>query len=209
MNIASTGSEEHGETIRLNPLSYQILGVIARSPSSGYDVMKTLHRLRPVKISQIYKALSTMEAVHLVASQEVIQHGKPNKRVFELTNAGCETLNAWIASPTTPPVLNDSFVSKTFSLWHAPQADRLRLVAERIGWLKAEIAYFQEMQADLHETAAERHLDPDRWEFSRDILVRRHLALHREDLLWCQRLHKTLSRHKPTQSTTTLNEEPS
>lgn len=195
-----TPPEEPPKKIRLNPLSYQILGVIARSPSSGYDVMKTLKRFRPVKVSQVYKALSIMEAAQLVVAQEVVQHGKPNKRLHELTDAGSEAIKDWIAGPTTNPVLNDEFVSKAFSLWHAPQVVRLQLVADRLDWLTDEIAHFESMQADLHATAEGRYQDPDQWEFSRDILVKRHLAICREDLLWCQRLQETLTSRFPDQS---------
>ena len=59
--------------IRLNKLSYNILGVLVRQPTSGYDVVRALEKFRPVNISQVYPLLSEMETQGLLTSDEVVQ----------------------------------------------------------------------------------------------------------------------------------------
>ncbi|MCB1395402.1 MAG: PadR family transcriptional regulator [Rhodobacter sp.] len=186
-----TGPE--GAEVRLNPLGYQILGVIARAPVSGYDVMKALHRFRPVRISQVYASLAVMEAAQLVRVHDVMQQGKPNKRVHEITPKGGQVLDAWIAEPTAHPAQNDEFVRKVYSLWHAPTDERRRLIRDRQAWLRAEVRHFEQMQADLTKSAPGHDADPGRWEFSRGILLKRRLALMTEELRWCESVLALLS----------------
>ncbi|MCA0206345.1 MAG: PadR family transcriptional regulator [Proteobacteria bacterium] len=172
--------------LKLNPLAYQILGLIARDPTTGYDIVKALHRFRPVKLSQVYQALSIMEAAGLVEVNEVTQQGKPNKRLHRILPRGAVILNGWIERPTHHPAKNDEFVRKVYSLWHAPAGQRRALMAERMDWLKGEIAYFEAMRDALADAAPDRLADPDCWEFSRRILVMRRLALCREEMRWCE-----------------------
>ena len=181
---AETGQDEGGVT--LNPLGYQILGVVARAPISGYDVRKALHRFRPVRISQVYASLSLMEAAGLVSVRDVSQQGKPNKRLHEMTAKGGAVLDAWIAGPTVHPAQNDEFVRKVYSVWHARPGDRRKLIRDRRDWLLGEVRHFEQMQADLTGAAPDHEADPGRWEFSRGILLSRRLALIHEELRWCE-----------------------
>ncbi len=73
---------------KLNTLCYQILGVLLRKPRSGYDIVKQLENIRPVKTSQVYPTLARLEKQGLVLSHDVEQAGKPNKRVYSTTANG-------------------------------------------------------------------------------------------------------------------------
>lgn len=198
MNITHHGQViEFGaplDGVRLNKLSFSVLGVLARQPNSGYDVVKALERLRPVKISQVYPLLAEMEAAGILRAEEIVQDGKPNKKIYTLTDLGHQVMRAWIASETEVPVIRDDFVSKVFSMWMSPAADRAALIADRITWLNSEIAFFEARLQELHVefgTAAE---DPDQWMFCRNMLYRRRLVLYREELLWCERVRAELTR---------------
>lgn len=198
---------QDGPKVKLNPLAYQILGVIARHPTSGYDVVKALHRFRPVKVSQVYQSLSIMESADLVTVSEVVQHGKPNKRIHAITPRGSRVLNNWIARTTSHPGTNDEFVRKAYSLWHAPAGQRRALVADRQAWLRGEIDHFERMQDKLLATAPGRSEDPECWEFSRRILLMRRLALCREELRWCQSVLDLLCAPTPKTPDTTSPED--
>ncbi|MGH7949255.1 MAG: PadR family transcriptional regulator [Candidatus Binataceae bacterium] len=85
-------------------LEHALLGLIAEGGRvSGYDLIKVF-RLSMVHYwhahqGQIYPTLNRMERRGLIRSRDVIQRGRPNKRIFSITPAGERVLMQWLASP--------------------------------------------------------------------------------------------------------------
>jgi DNA-binding PadR family transcriptional regulator len=81
-------------------LKHGILGFLSEQEMSGYDLEKifssSIGHFWSAKISQVYRDLHTMEKTGWVQSSEVIQSGKPNKKVFRITDAGHEELEKWL-----------------------------------------------------------------------------------------------------------------
>lgn len=172
--------------LKLNKLCYNILGVLIREPCSGYDVVRALEKFRPVNISQVYPLLAEMEAKGLMSSVEVVQEGKPNKRIYRPNDLARRVLQHWIAQPTEDPVLRDDFLVKMYSLWACPDAQRRDVLRARIARLEGEIDYFRERLRELHRAYPEQTLDPDSWQFCRDVLMQRRIRLYSEEVLWCE-----------------------
>jgi DNA-binding PadR family transcriptional regulator len=68
---------------------------------SGYDLEKRFSRsighFWSAKISQIYRDLHTMENSCWVKSEKILQTDRPNKKIFEITDAGKAELENWLA----------------------------------------------------------------------------------------------------------------
>ena len=85
-------------------LELALLGLIAEQhPRSGYDLVQTF-RLSMVHYwhahpGQIYPTLERMERDGWIAGREVIQRGRPNKRVYSITAEGRRVLLEWLSSP--------------------------------------------------------------------------------------------------------------
>src|SRR5438309_5438096 len=85
-------------------LEHALLGMIAElEPVSGYDLIKTF-RVSMVHFwhahqGQIYPTLERMEREGLIQSREVVQRGRPNKRLFSIAGAGKLMLLEWLLSP--------------------------------------------------------------------------------------------------------------
>ena len=103
-------------------LELALLGLIAEQhPRSGYDLVQTF-RISMVHYwhahpGQIYPTLERMERDGWVAGREVIQRGRPNKRVYSITAAGRRVLLEWLRSPyepfkmKNPPLLKSRFLA--------------------------------------------------------------------------------------------------
>ncbi len=101
-------------------LELALLGLIAEHhPCSGYDLVQAF-RASMVHYwhahpGQIYPTLERMERDRWIAGREVIQRGRPNKRVYSITAHGRRTLLEWLASPyepakmKNPPLLKSRF----------------------------------------------------------------------------------------------------
>jgi len=81
-------------------LKHGLLGFLSEQELSGYDLEKLFSNsigfFWSAKISQVYRDLHAMEKSGWVQSREVIQTGKPNKKVFSVTEAGCKELENWL-----------------------------------------------------------------------------------------------------------------
>jgi len=84
-------------------LPFGLLGLLKYNDSTGYDLAKlykdSLSTFWRAQHSQIHRELNSMEEKGWVISQVVIQDGKPNKRVFSITDSGKEAFNEWVKTP--------------------------------------------------------------------------------------------------------------
>jgi DNA-binding PadR family transcriptional regulator len=87
-------------------LEHAILVSLAEKTSTGYDLArrfdKSIGQFWTATHQQIYKVLARMETAGLVAATHVAQDGRPDKKVYELTEAGRAELAEWLAQPADP-----------------------------------------------------------------------------------------------------------
>ncbi|MCI8540422.1 MAG: PadR family transcriptional regulator [Erysipelotrichaceae bacterium] len=82
------------------PLKHAILGFLNYQDMSGYDIDRWLEK--PIaffwhaQTSQVYKELNAMMKNHWVESRVEVQSGKPNKKVFSITDEGRIELVRWL-----------------------------------------------------------------------------------------------------------------
>lgn len=88
---------------QLGTTSHVILGLVGRRPGSGYDVAaraaRSIAHFWPISKSQVYAELSRLEDAGLIQGTHVEQDRRPDKRSYELTAAGADTLDDWLQAP--------------------------------------------------------------------------------------------------------------
>jgi len=88
--------------IRLTVTSHAILGLLSIVPMSGYDLFqavdRSVSRFWPISKSQVYAELARLEPLGLIEGTDVPQERLPDKRVFRLTEAGEQALDAWLGN---------------------------------------------------------------------------------------------------------------
>ncbi len=71
-----------------------VLAVLMRGPATGYDIKKefefVLSPFLDVSASGVYPALNDLAKEGLVTFKKVEQEGRPNKKIYEVTQAGKE-----------------------------------------------------------------------------------------------------------------------
>lgn len=76
--------------------SFALLGLLVRSPMSGYDLASLVERsianFWPVARSQVYGELARLDSLGYVRGSDVAQERLPDKRVYEITR------RAWLRS---------------------------------------------------------------------------------------------------------------
>jgi len=70
-----------------------LLSVLMAGPATGYDIKKTMEsdvsKLLDVSLSNLYPALNELASEGLVSCRKVEQDSRPNKKIYELTEARC------------------------------------------------------------------------------------------------------------------------
>ncbi len=137
-------------------LEHAMLGLVAEMPGiTGYDIAKvfalSMQHYWHAHQGQIYPTLDRMERAGLIRSREIIQRGRPNKRVFTIAPAGARTLVEWLESPIDELRMKHSQLMRTRFLGHL-SADRARqkLEEQRSGW-ERNLKVFRAIERDLFQ----------------------------------------------------------
>ena len=84
-------------------LPHAILVSLCEQSGSGYELARRFDRsigyFWSATHQQIYRTLRVMEADGWVTAKAVIQHGRPDKKVYTVSAAGRAELARWIAAP--------------------------------------------------------------------------------------------------------------
>ncbi|NUP04054.1 MAG: PadR family transcriptional regulator [Nonomuraea sp.] len=140
-------------------LRHAVLAALLDGEYSGYQLTKIfdvgVSNFWYAAPQQLYAELTKLESDGLVTGREVVQRGRPNKRVFKVTPAGLDELAAFAAAPAKPLLLRDDLAVKVHA---ADQLDPAPLVAqllERAQEAAAKLAFFEStllrLRGDLDE----------------------------------------------------------
>ena len=136
-------------------LRYAVLGLLARRPSTGYELTQTFDRsLRTswhARHSQIYPELAKLEAADLV---EVVGHGARRSKTYAITAAGRAQLRRWLVEAEPDRSQRSESGLRLFLTPLLDPADRRSTYERDLGHVEQELAALEEVQA-LMGSAAE------------------------------------------------------
>ncbi len=96
------------------------LGMLTDGEASGYDMKKCFEssfgHFFPAGYGSIYPALATLARDGLVEFEQVLQDGKPDRKVYNLTDNGREALMDGLANPNPSHKLRSEFLA---TVWFA------------------------------------------------------------------------------------------
>jgi DNA-binding PadR family transcriptional regulator len=179
------------------PLAYALLGLLARAPRSGYDLIREMEE--PVgffwhaRRSQIYPELARLERAGMVVHTVVEQQERPDKKVYAITGAGRAALAAWAAEPMRIPSERDEFMLKVFSLWLADPQGALTLVRDYASQHAERLARYEAIRARMEQNAGAdelRQLHAPR--FASYATLLRGIEYERGYVAWCRWLIETI-----------------
>jgi DNA-binding PadR family transcriptional regulator len=164
---------------------HAVLALLADRPAHGYEIKRGLEErfgsvVAPLNAGQVYTTLQRLQRDELVADDAVAQSGRPDKRVYRLTEAGERTLMEWLGAPSAPTRLRDDFFMKLVFAQSLGLADPADLIARQ------RAAYMRAL-GELERVLADGGAD------GTTALVVEGAALHLEaDLKWLDRCEEVL-----------------
>ena len=166
-------------------MRHAVLALLADEPAHGYEIKRALEErfgtvVAPLNAGQVYTTLQRLQRDELVADDAVAQRGRPDKRVYRLTEAGRRALEEWLGAPSAPTRLRDDFFMKLVFAHSMGLADPSELIARQ------RVAYLRSL-AELERVLASGGAD------GTTALVVEGAALHVEaDLKWLDRCEEVL-----------------
>ena len=167
----------------INILGYAILSALSRKPCSGYELAQYLEAIWPAKHSQIYPMLTKMEQKEFLVYKHVEQTGRPNKKVFSITEKGKAALEKWNTESPSDTINRDEFLIKVYSIWLSDEENSIKLIRDRMSRLEETMVDISNKIVEM-----EQKNEPDSMSknFGRYILFNRKFRLAEEEKTWCQ-----------------------
>ena len=137
------------------PLSHAILGFLEYAPMSGYDLKKNFDQsvahFWSATQSHIYKALEDLENEGLVTSQVIQQEGKPNRKQYQITDAGKAELQRWLSTPLPVTGPRSAWLIQIFFAQNLSNDEIANLFEKRIEYLRTCLSQVQGAQKNIDE----------------------------------------------------------
>src|ERR1044072_380525 len=97
-------------------LRHAVLAALLDEELSGYQLVKAFDlgvaNFWHAQPQQVYAELTRLEKDGLITGREVVQDPRPNKRLFQVTDAGLAELDRFAATAAKPSFLRDDLVVK-------------------------------------------------------------------------------------------------
>ncbi|HJR25521.1 MAG TPA: PadR family transcriptional regulator [Acidimicrobiales bacterium] len=145
-------------------LRFVLLGLLEAEPRYGYELKAVFEQFLggtwQLNIGQIYTTLGKLEAEGLVAAQVVPQDSSPDRKVYEITDAGRAALSDWATTVEGGPVrLREELFLKVAVLSLSDSGRARTLIHEQRTAHLATLAGLADLQAGAPHPATELLLE--------------------------------------------------
>lgn len=176
-------------------ISHAILVTLALTPCSGYDLAKrfTERGSSPVGCfwqatqQQIYRELNKLEAEGAIEAETVIQEGRPNKKIFQVTEQGHQKLQAWMQEPTSPSPIREDLLVKVLGGHLVPIEVLRQSLQERRQVHEQQLQFYRELeQTVFQDLQAQQGSQPSLKLGLQYLTLRRGIRYERDWMEWCE-----------------------
>ncbi|KYG31769.1 PadR family transcriptional regulator [Alkalihalobacillus trypoxylicola] len=170
-------------------LRYATLGLLSKWEASGYDIKKEFHDIMSIfwhtHLSQIYPELKKLENENLISSKLIPQMGKPDKKIYSITEDGREVLLKWLLESNEIPKIKDSFLMQTFFLDNIPVDEVLLKLNMQKKERRQRLEIMKIMSKEKLESIKERNVMTARILMASAVL-RRGIEQEKQYIKWCE-----------------------
>jgi DNA-binding PadR family transcriptional regulator len=174
----------------MTTLGRAILGLLSREALSGYDLTRRMRErvgfFWSARHSQIYPELARLEGQGMVTHRVVEQSDRPDKKVYEITEAGVEALKEWVTSPFEPKGTRDEMVLRAYSIWLADPEKAVALFREQERKHKEQLQKYEEIEAWMRKEWGGDLERSDSPSFASYAALRRGIIYERGSVEWCR-----------------------
>ncbi len=176
-------------------LEHAILVALSERTGSGYELARrfdqTIGFFYGASHQQIYRTLKRMAADGWVSSEAVPQSGRPDKKVYSVSEAGSTEMRKWLEQPTHLSEIRDELSLKIRGASYGDAAAVLAEVRRHGGEHRARLQLYRRMQEDDFP-------DPDALppsKYHRYLVLRGGIRIEESLVAWCDEVAEGMERH--------------
>jgi len=113
-------------------LAYALLVSILDQPKSGYDLAKqfdgSVGFFWQATHQQIYRELTKLEQQNLIIAEAIAQEGRPDKKIFSVTDLGLSNLKIWLQPKSELASVKDEFLIKIYAGHLLPEDETIQKI---------------------------------------------------------------------------------
>lgn len=180
-------------------LSHAILTFLLEGSCSGYDLTKqfdgSVGFFWKASHQQIYRELAKIEASGWASSTLVPQVGKPDKKLYEITESGRQVLIEWMERPSKMAPTRDELLVKLFAGHLVPRAVIFRDLELHRQRHRANLDTYRDIERQ-HFTHPEALSETVKFQYA---ALLQGIYVETSWLEWCDRVERLLA-EQPHQS---------
>ncbi|GAK85717.1 transcriptional regulator PadR family [Vibrio ponticus] len=165
-------------------LPHVILTVLSTRDATGYDITKefsaTIGYFWKASHQQVYRELNKMAQNQLVTCVLEPQEGKPDRKVYSITDAGRVALGEWFDQPTAHPTVRDEFSAKLMACSVQPSAAFKDQLAGLVEESRKLVEHYKEIETAYYSNIASL----DKQQRLERLTLRRNLLLRQTWIEW-------------------------
>ena len=125
-------------------LAYVMLGLLWQQERTGYD-LKTecfddcIAHLWQADQAQIYRTLDKLEAKGWLVCTVEIQHDRPNRKVFRITETGKAAFTQWLQTHQPLPILREPLLAQLYFAAQLPDKAIVHLLEQELDARRAKL----------------------------------------------------------------------
>ncbi|GGO71912.1 PadR family transcriptional regulator [Nonomuraea cavernae] len=177
-------------------LRHAVLAALLDGEYSGYQLTKIfdigVSNFWYAAPQQLYAELTKLEADGLVTGREVVQRGRPNKRVYTVTEAGLGELAAFAATPAKPLLIRDDLAVKVHAVDLLDPAPVIEQLHDRAMEAAAKLEVFEQLLLRLRGELDEETFLRQAEHIGPYLSCLAGCRLERETRAWCLETARTL-----------------
>ncbi|MCF8588319.1 PadR family transcriptional regulator [Gordonia sp. HY285] len=135
-------------------LEHAILVSLSERPGTGYEIgqqfVRSIGYFWSATHQQIYRTLKKLHDDELVSFESVSQDGRPDKKVYTISDAGREVLARWVVSPTPFPPLRSDLGVKLRAAEFGDLAEIIKQLEEHRAEAAAALALYTGFERDYY-----------------------------------------------------------
>ena len=177
-------------------LKHALLGLLSHQPMTGYELKQffdsTVQHFWNAELSQIYPALKTLEEHGWVEKHVAPRDGRPERKIYELTDAGRSEFLRWAREPLPPSDLRDAFMIKVFFGSEMPVEDMLVLLRRQMEEHQKMLAFSETVLRPRIQHAREVEKASPRHQLFWTLTLEMAIAYRKAYIDWCERAMRLL-----------------
>ena len=174
-------------------LAHTILATLGDEAYSGYDLWKKFSQsikcYWQASQQQIYRELGKLEKEGAIVSEIIPQEGRPDKKLYRITEKGIEILKNWLVEPAEPMAIREELLVKVIAAKLLPKSVILQEIKRRSQVHAQQLSHYKEI-------AQEKFPDLARLSYEQKcsyLTLRRGIRYETSWIAWCEEAIALLS----------------